>query len=259
MNLNARYRRTYSRCIGPALVLAAGLVLAGCGPSGGSAAGPAASHTSKAAGSSDAASPVQTSAGTTVSLANYPVAVGNTWVYQNSLGGTVTNKMIAVTPVSGGTQVTETNLIALAAGAPTTNQNIYVFHSDGSITYPSSQFGVSIQGGIVWPTPPQIASGQSFGSTLQISFTQNGQALSTTAHVTMQGAGQASVTVPAGTYQATIVDMTMAYTVESIPLSVEVQTWLANGVGPVQSQVTTTEQSVSRVADELKLQSFTKG
>jgi hypothetical protein len=255
MNLNAHYRRRY---LGLALVSAAALVVAGCGPSGGSASGSSASKATAA--SSQSASPAQNGAGATVSLDNYPIGVGNTWVYQNSLGGTVTNKMTAVTPVSGGTEVTETNVIALTTAAPTTNQATYIFHSDGSITYPSNQFGngVSIQGGIAWPTPADIASGQPYTSTLQISINQ-GPVQSETAHVTVQGAGSASVTVPAGSYNTQIVDMTMATTVQSYSLSIEVQTWLANGVGPVQSQVTTTELGTSHVVDELKLQSFTKG
>jgi hypothetical protein len=255
MNLNAHYRRRY---LGLALVSAAALVVAGCGPSGGSASGSSASKATAA--SSQSASPAQNGAGATVSLDNYPIGVGNTWVYQNSLGGTVTNKMTAVTPVSGGTEVTETNVIALTTAAPTTNQATYIFHSDGSITYPD-QFGngVSIQGGIDWPTPSQIASGQPSNSTLQVSINQDGQSLNTTANVTVQGAGTASVTVPAGTYNATIVDMTMATTFHGFSVDVEVRTWLANGVGPVQSQVTTDELGSSHVADQLELQSFTKG
>ncbi len=258
MKLNARYRYRY---LGPALVCAAGLVLAGCGPSGGSASGSSGGSASKAAADSGhTASPAQTGAGATVSPDNYPIGVGNTWVYQNSLGGTVTNKMTAVTPVSGGTQVTETNDIDLTTGAPTTNQATYIFNSDGSITYPANQFGndVTIQGGIAWPTPSQIASGQPYNSTLQVTINQ-GQPQSTTAHVTVQGAGSASVTVPAGTYNTQIVDMTMATTVQGYSVSIQVRTWLADGTGPVQSEVTTTELGTAHVADELKLQSFTKG
>jgi hypothetical protein len=255
MDLNAHSKHRYT---GLALAsAAAALVAAACGPSAG--AGSAGAAASKpAAGSSVTASPAQGTSGSAVGLADYPVAVGNTWVYQNSLGGTVTNKMIAVTPVSGGTQVTQTSTLDLT-GSPSTTQEIYVFHSDGSITYPANQFSdVSVQGGIVWPTPAEIAAGQPNSSTLQITSTQ-GQSLNVTAHVVVQGAGSASITVPAGTYQATIIDMTMSYAVQGITVSIEVQTWLANGVGPVQSEVTTTEESVSHVADELKLQSFAKG
>jgi hypothetical protein len=244
------------------------LVLAGCGSSPGSAAGssgsssspgsPGGSSSTPAAGSSPAAA--QTSAGPTASLANFPIGVGNTWVYRNSLGGTVTNKMTAVTPVPGGQQVTETNTIDLA-GSPSTTRANYVFHSDGSITYPPDQFGsdVTIQGGIVWPPPAVIASGQPQRSVLQITLNEGTQQLSETSHITVQGAGSGTVTVPAGTYTATIVDMTMATTVKGYAVSIEVRTWLANGIGPVQSEVVTTDLGAAHVTDELKLESFTKG
>jgi hypothetical protein len=240
-------------CAAPAIAFAAaGLVLAGCSP-GSSASKPAAT------GSPTAASG-QGSAATSTSLAGFPIGVGNTWVYQNSLGGTVTNKMTAVTAVSGGQQVSETNTIDLA-GSPTTNHGTYIFHSDGSITYPSDQFGngVSVQGGILWPPPGVLASGQPTRSTLHITVNQGGHQFSTTAHITVQGAGSASVTVPAGTYSATIVDMTMSTLADGYTVSIEVRTWLANGVGPVQSEVLTTELGASHLTDVQKLESFTKG
>jgi hypothetical protein len=243
------------------VVAVAGLVLAGCGSSPGSASGSSGGSPSKpAAGSSSTASPAQNSAGTTASLGNYPIAVGNTWLYQNSLGGTVTNKMTAVTPVSGGQQVTEVTTIDLA-GSPSTTHGTYIFHSDGSITYPSNEFGsnVSVQGGINLPPPAAIASEQPYKSTLHITLNESGQQLSETAHITVQGAGTATVAVPAGTYRVTIVDMTMSITVKSYPLSTEVRTWLANGVGPVQSEVIATDLGTAHVADLQKLESFTKG
>jgi hypothetical protein len=255
--------------VGPALAFAAaGLILAGCGSSPGSASGspggsagssPSGSASKSAAGSSTAP-PAQNAAGTTASLANYPIAVGDTWVYRSSLGGTVTNKMTAVTPVSGGQQVTEVNTIDLT-GSPTTTRNTYIFHSDGSITYPSSGFGsdVSIQGGIDWPPPAALASGQPYKSTLHITLNESGQQVSETAHITVRGAGTATVTVPAGTYQATIVDMTMSVTVKGFPVSTEVRTWLANGIGPVQSEVVSTALSTTHLVDQQKLESFTKG
>jgi hypothetical protein len=251
-------------CAAPAIAFAAaGLVLAGCGSSPGSAAGapssPSASASKPAAASSPTASSGQGS-GTTTSLAGFPIGVGNTWVYQNSMGGTVTNKMTAVTPVPGGQQVSETNTIDLA-GSPTVNHGTYIFHSDGSVTYPSDQFGdgVSIQGGVVLPPPSVLASGQPTKSTLHITVNQSGHPFSATAHITVQGAGSASVTVPAGTYSATIVDMIMSTLVDGYTVSIEVRTWLANGVGPVQSEVLTSELGASHLTDEQKLESFTKG
>jgi hypothetical protein len=267
MNRSTRYAR---RSAGPALALAAaGLVLAGCGSSGGSASGssgtPGSSHPSggstKAAASGGSASTSATgSSGSASGYANWPIGVGNTWLYQNSLGGTVTNKMTAVVPVPGGKQVTQSDTIDLA-GSPTTTNGTYIFHSDGSITYPANAFGngISIKGGIGLPSSAAVASGQPTKSVLQVSVNQDGQHFSETAHITVRGAGTASVTVPAGTYQATIVDLTMAMTVDNIPVSIEVRTWLANGVGPVQSEVISTTEGVQHVSDEQKLESFTKG
>ena len=212
------------------------------------------------AATSGSTSSAGSSGSTTAGYANWPIGVGDTWLYQNSLGGTVTNKMTAVLPVSGGQQVTESNTIDLA-GSPTTTNGTFVFHSDGSITYPPDAFGnnVTVQGSIGLPAPGVLASGQPTKSVVHITVNQDGRPANETAHITVRGAGTASVTVPAGTYQATIVDMTMSFTVSTIPLSTEVRTWLANGVGPVQSEVVTTAEGTSHVADEQKLTSFTKG
>lgn len=266
MNRSTRYAR---RTAFPALALAAaGLVLAGCGSSSpGSAPGsshpshPSSAPASKAASGGSASTSASGSSGSATGYANWPIGVGNTWLYQNSLGGTVTNKMTAVVPVSAGQQVTQSDTVDLVAGSGTTTTGTYIFHSDGSITYPANAFGngISIQGGIGLPSSAAVASGQPTRSVLQVSVNQDGQHFSETAHITVRGAGTASVTVPAGTYQATIVDMTMAMTVATIPLTIEVRTWLANGVGPVQSEVITTEEGTQHVSDEQKLQSFMKG
>jgi hypothetical protein len=264
MNRSTRYTR---RCAGPALMLAvAGLALAGCGSSLGSASGSSGSSGSAASPGKPAATSGSTSSSagtstssTTAGYANWPIGVGDTWLYQNSLGGTVTNKMTAVVPVSGGQQVTQSDTVDLA-GSPTTTDGTYIFHSDGSITYPPNAFGsVTVQGAIGLPGPGVLASGQPVRSVVHITLSQTGHQVSETAHITVRGAGTASVTVPAGTYQTTIVDMTMSFTVSSVPLSTEVQTWMANGVGPVQSEVFTTAEGTSHVVDEQKLMSFTKG
>ena len=47
----------------------------------------------------------------------------------------------------------------------------------------------------------------------------------------------APVTVPAGTYQATVVDMTIATKVGGFSTAVEARTWLALATGPVRSEV----------------------
>jgi hypothetical protein len=261
MNRSTSYAR---RCAGPALTLAiAGLAVAGCGSSG-SAAGSSGTHASAGASAKPAATSTSAAANssgaTTAGYGNWPIGVGDTWLYQNSLGGTVTNKMTAVTPVSGGQQVTESNTIDLA-GSPTTTNGTFIFHSDGSITYPDNAFGndVSVQGAIGLPSPAVLASGQPTKSVVHVSMDEGGQKINETAHITVRGDGTVSVTVPAGTYQTTIVLMTMNFNVANVPLSLQVQTWIAKGIGPVQSAVYSIDSGNMHLTDEQKLTSFTKG
>jgi hypothetical protein len=235
---------------------AAGLVLVGCGSS---------SSAGSPAGSKSSPTP---SSGSGNGNALFPVAVGNTWVYEtrlSSLGerGTVTNEMTAVVPVASGQRVTMTGTFQLAGAAKTVTHSTYIFHSDGSITYPLSQLGgtgVSVSaGGVFWPPASAIASGRPYKSTKQLTYTQDGASVKRTVHVTVQGAGSGTVTVPAGTYHATIVDMTLATSVDGISLDIEVRTWIANGVGPVKSEALTDDAGASHLTSVQELKSFRAG
>jgi hypothetical protein len=235
-----------------AAVLAAGLALAGC-----------ASAASSSPGGSAAAA--ATPAGTSASVP-FPVAVGNTWTYRIATGsesGTTVNKMTAVTPVAAGQQVTmvTTDHVGTVNGSA---RETYLFHADGSIGYPLGSFspgsGVTVtSNGVVWPPASVIASGKPSQSTLNISIKAAGQAFSTTAHVTVQGAGTATVTVPAGTYQTTVVLVTERLEIVGITASIQVKTWLAPDVGPVMELVNTNEGSATSVVADEELLSFTKG
>jgi hypothetical protein len=243
----------------------AALALAACGGSH----SPSASSTSKPASSHSSSSPGSTTAVSANSVP-FPVGVGDTWMYTTSdaagTTGTVTNKMAAVSPVSGGEQVTMDSTSNIL-GTTTNNTAYYIFHSDGSISLPFSQFNTGsttsdvklISGTLEWPSASALASGASSTSTLQIQFTVNGTSQNVTATITVKGAGSQSVTVPAGSYTATVVDMTMSETVENIPVSDTVTTWLAPGVGPVKSQVTLDENGTTTVAGTQELTSFTQG
>jgi hypothetical protein len=252
-----------------AATLAAGLALAGCGSSGSSSPGGSVTHSATAAGTASSAASTSTSAATTGGTSTsvpFPVAVGNTWTYNittDGESGTTINKMTAVTPVADGQQVTmlTTDHVGSVNGSAT---ETYLFHADGSISYPLGSFspgsGVTVtSNGVVWPPASVIASGKQSQSTLNISIKAAGQSLSTTAHVTVQGAGTATVTVPAGTYQTTVVLVTERISIVGVTASIEVKTWLAPGVGPVKEQVVTDEGSASTVAANEELMSFTKG
>ena len=246
------------------VAIAAGLAVAGCGgsSSSGAAAGgnaasksPAASHSTGSSGSTSVAT----------ATVPFPVGVGDTWRYRTTDGRTV-NRIIALTPASGGQQVTMRSAIT-NLGSTTHDTAYYVVNSDGSISLPFSQFDTSssgasvklISGSIFWPPADQLSSGKAYHDALKIEFSTNGTTQNVTAHVTVRGAGTQSVTVPAGTYNADVVNMTMAETIEGISVSSVVRTWLAPGVGPVKSEVILHEGGTDHIAAEDQLTSFKVG
>jgi hypothetical protein len=246
------------------VVIAAGLAVAGCGgssssgaaaPSNGASKSPAASHSTGSSGST----------AVTTATVPFPVGVGDTWRYRTTDGRTV-NRIIAVTPASGGQQVTMRSAIT-NLGSTTHDTAYYVVNSDGSISLPFSQFDTSssgasvklISGSIFWPPADQLSSGKAYHDALKIEFSEDGTTRNVTAHVTVRGAGTQSVTVPAGTYNADVVNMTMAETIEGISVSSVVRTWLAPGVGPVKSEVILHEGGTAHVAAENQLVSFKAG
>jgi hypothetical protein len=163
----------------------------------------------------------------------FPVAVGNTWVYQTTAGGATgrtTNRIVAAGPGSAGFLVTMSSATSLA-GAGSAGTSGYTFYPDGTIGYPAPAVnGVAVTGGgIRWPNAAALASGHAYHSTLQL---QVGGAQEN-AGVNVYGAGTETVTVPAGTYQASVVETTIAAQGETI----EVTTWIAQGVGTVKTEI----------------------
>jgi hypothetical protein len=251
-----------------ALAIAVSLVLAGCGSSSNSSGSAGSAGSSPAASTATHPASSNTSSSTSVTSSSsvpFPVGVGDTWTYKTTYGTTV-NSMTAVTPVSGGQQVTMTTT-STVLGSTSKNTAYYVINSDGSISLPFSQFNTStsgtsvklISGSLFWPPASELAAGQTSHSTLKIEFKADGVEQRVTAHVTVQGAGTQSVSVPAGTYSATVVNMTMAETVDGIAVSSTVRTWLAPGVGPVKSEAILDEAGTQHVAAENQLVSFKAG
>jgi hypothetical protein len=274
-----QHRSTARRAASATAVLAAaGLALAGCKSSAsasGAGSTPAAGTTSAAAsggsgsggsgsGGSAAGGGSQTSGNLGTSY--FPIALGNTWVYRTHLSadthGTATTKVIKVVPVAGGQRVTmqvSTNVIGKAQPITVT----YLFHSDGSITVPFSQFASGVvkikSGSIVWPSAAELASGRPQHSTLVFDSTIVGHTAHGTAHITVQGGGSQTVTVPAGTYHADVINETISEKVEGIAISLRLRTWVANGVGPVKSDLTTKSGATSVPGTVEELVSFKKG
>jgi hypothetical protein len=247
------------------LAAAAGLVLTGCGTSSGSNSGSAgASSPSSSATNSGGSATVTTSAS-----APFPDTVGDTWTYKNSIadGETSVNKVASVRQVSAGQEV-KMDITTTVEGKASSSSASYILEPNGQISLPFSQLsqgsssGFSlkvISGGVFWPSAAQIASGQTYHTTMKLEFDLQGKKADTTAHITVQGAGTQTVTVPAGTYNATVVEMTEAEKFEGYNITETVKTWLASGVGPVQSEVSSLDGSTDNVVNKQQLVSFVKG
>ncbi|HEY3979808.1 MAG TPA: hypothetical protein VGM79_21205 [Streptosporangiaceae bacterium] len=256
-----RYDTPARRAAGAAaLLVTSGLALAGCKISNGAAA-PAGSGTPAAASSSPAAG--GTSAAGTQITTFFPVGVGNTWVYGTKLAGRatgdVTNKMIGVGQVTGGQQV---HMSVTAGQAPTTTVS-YLFHPDGSVTVPAAQFGngtlMLTTSAITWPSAAQLRSGHATTTPVTFTVTVLGKAIRETAQAAVQGGGIQTVTVPAGTYRAQVIEEEFTATVGKLPVRFNLETWVANGVGPVKIALGSTSTTAANPATVEELKSFTRG
>ena len=159
----------------------------------------------------------------------FPVAVGNTWVYQTQAGGQTgrtTNRIVAAGPGSGGYRVTVSSTTDFG-GSASTVVPVYTFYPDGTIGYPVPPVsGVPVTGiEIRWPDAAGLASGKIYRSTLHI---QGGDA-----DVAVRGGGMTSVSVPACTYRASVVTATVTAQGQTL----EVTVWIAQGTGPVKTEV----------------------
>ena len=250
-----------------ALAGVAAITLAGCGS--------AASTSGAASGSSPTASTSGTASATTSAEATaspsgatgagvsapFPVAVGNTWIYQavtsiNNAHATDTKKVLSVTPTTGGREVMMSDTVI--PGSNTATQK-YLFYDNGQIGFPiSSGHGITLVSGngIVWPNAADLASGKAFHSTSKIKLT-SGQY--ETADVTVQGGGTESVSVPAGTYQAMVVNMTILTHVGSFSTTLTVKEWTAPGVGPVKTVELIKSAGKTQTTSTEALLSFKKG
>ena len=250
---------------------AAVIALAGCGASASTSGGTAAGSTAPG-GSPSVTASTGVTPGTPSATSNsfvsagsvpFPIAVGNTWVYQtvasvNNAHSLVTNRVLSVAPVPGGHRVT---MSETSTGGATTQQT-YIFYANGKIGYPVNEAnGVSVVGssGVLWPDAADLASGRVYRSVLQVRVSNTVPARYETANVTVRGGGTASVTVPAGTYQATVVDMVLAMKVGSFSTSVLVRTWTAPGTGPVKSEVSVLAAGKTQLTTTEELLTFTRG
>jgi hypothetical protein len=259
-----------------AAAAAAGLVLTGCGKTSGSAAagattGAATSAATTAGGGSTASAAATGSASQSSVVVGsgalpFPTTVGDTWSYDNSNGTTSENKIASATQVAAGQQVTMATTFK-DNGTTTHDSYEYIVEPNGQIALPTSQFAPStagvtfkiISGGIYWPSAAQLASGQPVHTTLTMEFTIAGKTQKITEHITSQGQGTQSVSVPAGTYSASVVNVQEAATIDGYNTTIDDKTWLASGVGPVQSELITVDGGKTSLTNKEELTSFVKG
>ena len=186
----------------------------------------------------------------------FPVRVGNTWVYQTKIGsasGRTINRIVATGPGSAGYLVTVSSATTVT-GASSAGTAGYTFYPDGTVGYPAPAInGVSVTGGgIRWPNAAALASGRAYHSTLKIQVGSSGQTQD--AGVNVYGAGTETVTVPAGTYQASVVETTSTAKGETIVVT----TWIAQGVGTVKTQTQVSGAGAAGLTTTQELLSFTK-
>jgi len=258
----SRYRSARAVLAGAAVV-----ALAGCGSAAGtssaaSSSSPAGAASSPADTTSATATPAA-STGTIVAPGSipFPVAVGNTWVYQvvtsiNNAHALDTKKVIDVTPVPGGHRVTMSDS-AGGAAADNTLQH-YLFFDNGQIGFPVHEArGVSVVSGngVIWPDAAGVASGRPYHSVLNIKLSSGA---SETADVTVQGGGTQSVSVPAGTFRATLVTMYIVTKVGSLHSIATLKVWTAPGTGPVKTQQVVKAGGKTQLITTSTLLTFTK-
>src|SRR5580704_1301068 len=137
---------------------AAVIALAGCGASAstsGAASGSTPAGSTPSSGSPSVPASAGSTSGTPSATSNsfvsagsipFPIAVGNTWVYQVVSGNRqslVTNRVLSVAPVPSGHRVTMSETISGAATQ--TTQKTYIFYANGKIGYPVNEpNGVSV-------------------------------------------------------------------------------------------------------------------
>jgi hypothetical protein len=255
---------------------AASLVLTGCGKTtvAASAGATSAAATSGAttSGSGSTASAAATSSASQSSVVvgsgalPFPTTVGDSWTYNNTNGTTSENKIAANTQVSSGQQVTMDT--AFTDNGTTTHDSYeYIVEPNGEISLPTSQFAPSssgvtfkvISGGIFWPSAAQLASGQPVHTTLTMEFTVAGKTQTITEHITSQGQGTQTVTVPAGTYSTSVVEVQESADIDGYSTTLDDKTWFASSVGPVQSELIDVTGGKTSIDNKEELVSFSKG
>jgi len=238
-------------CAGIALAALAGQFLLGCDSAGGSrSAAPARSPGAPAS-------------------VPFPVAVGDTWTYTlDTLGlppSVLVKKITSVRPVPGGQQVSMA-VTYTVLGIPRKFHQDYLFGTDGSISFrpagPMTLPALSPANGgrVIVPPLSVVKSGRPVTWTVKMPpLKLAGHKISGKTRFTVQGGGIASVTVPAGTYRVTVVNMKVSGTSTGVdkPAVLVQRMWFAPHVGEVGEEIIAASSGSGQVLTTVKLRSFT--
>jgi hypothetical protein len=96
-------------------------------------------------------------------------------------------------------------------------------------------------------------------TTLSMQITVAGKTQTITEHITSQGQGTQSVTVPAGAYSASVVQVQESAAIDGYNTTLDDKTWFASGVGPVQSELISVDGGKTDITNKEELVSFVKG
>jgi len=188
-----------------------------------------------------------------------PAQLGDTWVYavdSTALGkGTETSRISAVTPAAGGQRATLMTSLRLAgAKQPFRFASQFIAGADGSVKFGSTSFMGSrlASANVNWPSPASLTPGHPRTSTVTGSFL----GFKTTERLTITEVGPATVTVPAGTYQATLLEQIVTSHGGGREV---IKSWVANGIGQVKTDTSVLVKGAREVSLVQELTSFTKG
>jgi hypothetical protein len=242
----------------PARALLAALAGLSCLAAAGCATGTAA--TVAAQGQRGSQGPSGTTGGApAVASTVIPAQLGDTWVYaidSTALGkGIETSRISAVTAAAGGQRATLMTSLRLAASKqPFRFATHFIAGADGSVTFGSTSFmGAKLASvNVNWPSPAALTPGHPRTSTVTGSFL----GFKTTERLTITEVGPATVTVPAGTYQATLLEQTVTSRGGGREV---IKSWVVNGIGQVKTDTSVTVKGEREVSLVQELTSFTKG
>ena len=188
-----------------------------------------------------------------------PAQLGDTWVYavdSSVLGkGTATNRISAVSAAAGGHRATlSTSLRLDGSKQPFRFASQFIAGADGSVTFGSTSFlGAKLASANVnWPSPAALTPGHPRISTVTGSFL----GFKTTERLAITEVGPATITVPAGTYQATLLEQTVTSHGGGREV---IKSWVVNGIGQVKTEITVFVKGGRNVTTDEALTSFTKG